>query len=153
MLVVGVRLLAISVVVNWIDVIVYYYWWVDGRLVGRISGWVGWLGIGARTVDASWLIVDPSTSSGSIHNPVLVSLLLIIKTCPLLRTVQLIFVNVTSHPALHSRTADSGEYAACPGTICLKRDFAGSWWSASVQVWVDYTWASLGSFTRSGSSL
>ena len=82
-LVMGVRLLAISVVANWMDTFVHCYRWVGGRLVGRIIGWVSWLGMGTRMVDASWLIVDPSTASGSINNPVFVSSLPIIKTTPL----------------------------------------------------------------------
>ena len=67
MLVVDVRLPVISVVAYWIYAIVHCWWWFGRRLVGRINGWVGWLIIVSRMADAPWIIMDPSTASGSIH--------------------------------------------------------------------------------------
>ena len=96
----------------------------------------------SRASDASWLIVDTVTGpivessmeSGSIHNPILVSFLPIIRKRQRIRTVQSIFVNVTSHPVSHSFTTDKSDYAANPGTICPNLAFAGSCGTASVQV-------------------
>ena len=95
----------------------------------------------SRTSDAPWLImdaagliVDSSMASGSIHKPVLVYVLSVIKTRPRIRTVHTIFVNVTSHPASQNLTTDSREYVTTPGTMCPNLAFAGSCGSASVQV-------------------
>ena len=103
--------------------------------------------ISSGTSDASWLnmdgatglVVESSRERGSIHNPVLVSFLPVIRTRPCILTVQSIFVNVMSHPASHSFTAHNSEYAAHPGTICPNLAFAGSCGSASVQVRVNCT--------------
>ena len=72
--------------------------------------------------------------SGSIYNPVLVSFLPVIRTRLRIRIVQSIFVNVTSHPALHIFTNDNSEYADNPVIICPNLAFIGSYGSASVQV-------------------
>ena len=80
------------------------------------------------------LLVYSSIESGSIHNPVLVSFLPVIRTRLRIRIVQSIFVNVTSHPALHSFTSDNAEYVANPVILCPNLAFIGSCGSASVQV-------------------
>ena len=98
--------------------------------------------IGSRTFDATWLIedtatgliVDLSMESGSIHNPVLVSFLPVIRTRLRIRTVQSIFVNVTSDPTSHSFTTDKSEYTANFGMMYPHLVFAGNCGSASVQV-------------------
>ena len=51
------------------------------------------------------------------HRPVLVHLLPLKTICPLYLTSQLIFVRVTSHPALHNFTIESSEREANPGTM------------------------------------
>ena len=83
---------------------------------------------------AAGLLVDSSMESGSINNPVLVSFLPIIRTKLRIRIVQSIFVNVTSHPALHVYTNDNDEYANNSVIICPNLAFIGSCGSASVQV-------------------
>ena len=57
---------------------------------------------------------------------------------------------LTSHPALHSCTMDSKEWAARPGIMCAILALAGSSGMARVHVSVDLTCASSGSFTLIG---
>lgn len=54
---------------------------------------------------------------GTIQRPVLVHLLPVSTIRPLYLTLQSIFVNVTSHPALHNVTTDIRDRDANPGMI------------------------------------
>ena len=47
-------------------------------------------------------------------------------TLPRYFTVTLIFVNMISHPALHSTTIDTSEYLLSPGMTCPTLPFRGS---------------------------
>ena len=57
---------------------------------------------------------------------------------------------LTSHPALHSCTMESKEWAARPGMMCVILALAGSSGMARVHVCVELTRAPSGSFTLSG---
>ena len=61
-----------------------------------------------------------------IHSPVLVHLLPLSIIRPKCFTWQSIFVNVTSHPALHSFTTDIRECDANPGMMCPSLALVGS---------------------------
>ena len=73
-------------------------------------------------------------------------------TLPRYTTVQSIFVNFVSHPALHNRTTDNRECDARPGMMCPSHADAGSLGSASVHVAVELTCAPSGNLTMRGLS-
>ena len=57
---------------------------------------------------------------------------------------------LTSHPALHSCTMESKEWATRPGSMCAILSLEGSSGMAMVHVCVELTRAPSGSFTLSG---
>ena len=85
-----------------------------------------------------------SVLQGTIHTPVLVHLCTLRIILPQCVMVQLIFVNFTSHPALHNRTTDNRECGARPGMMCP--------WSAIVHVAVELTCAPSDNLTMRGLS-
>ena len=58
--------------------------------------------------------------------------------------VQLIFVKVTVHPALHMVTTERRECDARPGMMCAARAPAGRFGRSRVHVWVECTLSPLG---------
>ena len=89
-------------------------------------------------------------SSFIIHRHVLVHLLPLSIIRPKCFTWQSIFVNINSHPALHSFTTDIRECDANPGMMCPYLDLLGICGRFSVHVWVDDTHALSGSLALSG---
>ena len=85
-----------------------------------------------------------------IHRPVLVHLLPLSIIRPKCFTWQWIFVNFTSHPALHSFTTDIRECDANPGILWTYLAPVGSCVRFSVHVWVDDTHVPSVSLTLNG---
>ena len=81
---------------------------------------------------------------GTIHKPVLVHLCPQTIVRPRYTMVQLIFVNVTVHPALHIVTTESREWDARPGMMWAARAPAGRSGRSRVHVCVDCTLSPLG---------
>ncbi len=89
----------------------------------------------------AWLVVadglaawTPTFVRGTIHKPVRVHLLPQIMVQPQQLMVQLIFVKVTVHPALHIITTESKECDARPGMTWAARAPAGRSGKTRVQV-------------------
>ena len=89
-------------------------------------------------------------SSGTIHKPVLVHFFPLKTMRPRYDTMHSIFVNVTSHPALHRRTTDTRECRDSPGSTCPSRPFSGTCGSRSLHTCVELTWVPFGIVTSTG---
>ena len=124
---VGITLLMMCVVIGWMCVL--------------LCTWCGLLLYG---------VILSVLSSFIIHRPFLVHLIPLSIIRPNCFTWQSIFVNITSHPALHSFTTDISECDANPGMMCPSLSLLGSYGRFSVHVWVDDTHAPSGSLTLSG---
>ena len=88
---------------------------------------------------------------GTIQSPVLVHFLPSITNLPLCVTVTPIMSNITRHPALHSVTTDTSEYADIPGKICPVRAALGRFGRSNSLVWVDVSLVPSGMVTVIGS--
>jgi hypothetical protein len=66
--------------------------------------------------------------------------------------VQLIFVKVTVHPALHMVTTERRECDARPGMMCAVRAPAGRFGRSRVHVWVECTLLPLGRWAMRGTA-
>jgi hypothetical protein len=66
--------------------------------------------------------------------------------------VQLIFVKVTVHPALHMVTTERRERDARPGMICTVWAPAGRFGRSRVHVWVNCTLSPLGRWAMRGTA-
>ena len=124
---VGITLLMMCLVVGWMSLLL---WRCCGLL---LSGMI-------LAVLVSFII----------HMPFLVHFLplsIIRRKC---FTWQSIFVNFTSHPALHSFKDDISEFDANPGMMCPSLSLVGICGSFSVHVWFYDTHVPSGSLTLSG---
>ena len=97
--------------------------------VGLAVGCVGLLETAGGVV--AW-VSEPS--NGTIHKPVLVHLCPQTIVWPQYTMVQLIFVKVTVHPALHMVTTERREWDTRPGMIWAACAPAGRSGRSSVQV-------------------
>jgi hypothetical protein len=90
---------------------------------------------------AAWALAP---RRGTIHKPVLVHLCPHTIVRPRYTMVQLIFVNVTVHPALHMVTTERREWDARPGMMWAAHASAGRSGRSRVQVCVDCTLSPFG---------